>query len=357
MLATQNPVEVEGTYPLPEAQLDRFMFKIKVSYPSRDNEREICRRNVTDYKVETTTVIDESILKQMQSIVTKVVVSDHVYNAALDLTRSTRPEEGLLPAEMRDMVQWGAGPRASIALLMAAKARGHYCRNACMPRPTTFGPWRCLCCGTASSPHLTPKLPESITTTSSQGLSRSAARRWPDDMDPNDLRHSLRRGRRAKRKASGGGMQILDPSVVGRIGSFQLIAQSVVDGVMSGKHRSTHRGGCCEFSEHRLYAQGDEIRLIDWRLFARRDRPYVKLFDDETNLHAWLVVDSSASMKFGASTVNKFDYARMACACLGRLLLRQRDSVGLVVEVDSRGAAPRARKRAFSSDLRSAPAN
>ena len=130
--------------------------------------------------------------------------------------------------------------------------------------------------------------------------------------------------------------ELLDAATLGRIGSFELIAQSVVDGVMSGKHRSTHRGGCCEFSEHRAYTQGDETRLIDWRLFARRDRPYVKLFDDETNLHAWLVVDSSGSMQFGSSTVSKFDYARTACACLGRLLLRQRDSVGLVTEVDSR---------------------
>ena len=105
VLATQNPVEVEGTYPLPEANSIGSCSRSR--YPThRDNEREICRRNVTDYKVETTTVIDDSILKQMQSIVTKVVVSDHVYNAALDLTRSTRPEEGMLPAELRDMVQW-----------------------------------------------------------------------------------------------------------------------------------------------------------------------------------------------------------------------------------------------------------
>lgn len=128
--------------------------------------------------------------------------------------------------------------------------------------------------------------------------------------------------------------EILDAETLGRIGSFELISQSVVDGVMSGKHRSTHRGGCCEFSEHRPYTQGDETRLIDWRLFARRDRHYVKLFDDETNLHGWLVVDSSGSMSFGHSTVSKFDYARTACACLGRLLLRQRDSIGLVTEID-----------------------
>jgi MoxR-like ATPase len=123
VLATQNPVEVEGTYPLPEAQLDRFLFKIKVTYPSRDNEKEICRRNVTEYDGSTTKVINESILKNMQSMVTKVIVSDQVYNAAIDLVRSTRPEEGLLPNQLKDMVQWGAGPRASIALLMAAKAR------------------------------------------------------------------------------------------------------------------------------------------------------------------------------------------------------------------------------------------
>lgn len=130
--------------------------------------------------------------------------------------------------------------------------------------------------------------------------------------------------------------ELLDSATLGRIGSFELIAQSVVDGVMSGKHRSTHRGGCCEFSEHRPYTQGDETRLIDWRLFARRDRHYVKLFDDETNLHGWLVVDSSGSMQYGQRTVTKYEYACTASACLGRLLLRQRDSIGLVTEANGR---------------------
>lgn len=156
--------------------------------------------------------------------------------------------------------------------------------------------------------------------------------------------------------------EILDPATLGRIGSFELISQSVVDGVMSGKHRSTHRGGCCEFSEHRPYTQGDETRLIDWRLYARRDRHYVKLFDDETNLHGWLVVDSSGSMKFGHSTVSKFDYARTACACLGRLLLRQRDSIGLVTEAGGRAVClpPRPQAAHFAGicdALRSAQPN
>ncbi|MBI1344873.1 AAA domain-containing protein [bacterium] len=123
VLATQNPVETEGTYPLPEAQLDRFLLKIHVRYPSRDEEREIARRQTTDYRFQTQAVLDAEQLHQMQTLVRNVVVADHVYDAALDLVRGTRPEEGLLPADLSAMVQWGAGPRATIALLLAAKAR------------------------------------------------------------------------------------------------------------------------------------------------------------------------------------------------------------------------------------------
>ena len=123
VLATQNPVETEGTYPLPEAQLDRFLLKVHVQYPDRAQELEIARRQTTDYSFETKTVLDADDLHAMQSLVRDVVVSDHVYNAALDLVRGTRPDEGEMAADLQQMVQWGAGPRATIALLLAAKAR------------------------------------------------------------------------------------------------------------------------------------------------------------------------------------------------------------------------------------------
>ena len=123
VLATQNPVETEGTYPLPEAQLDRFLLKIHVQYPSRAEELEIARRQTTDYRFETKTVLHAEDIERMQSLVRNVIVADHVYDAALDLVRGTRPDEDALPDELRGMVQWGAGPRAMIALLMAAKAR------------------------------------------------------------------------------------------------------------------------------------------------------------------------------------------------------------------------------------------
>ena len=124
---------------------------------------------------------------------------------------------------------------------------------------------------------------------------------------------------------------ILDPQALAQVGQLELLSASVVDGFLSGKHRSSHKGGCSEFSEHRPYAKGDEVRMIDWRAFAKSDRYYVKQYDDETNLQALMIVDTSGSMAFGMSTPTKLNYSQMACACLSRLLLRQRDSVGLTV--------------------------
>lgn len=112
---------------------------------------------------------------------------------------------------------------------------------------------------------------------------------------------------------------------------LDFVATQIVDGFISGNHRSTMRGGCTEFAEHRAYSPGDEVRLLDWRVFAKSDRYYVKQFDEETSLNALLVLDVSGSMGFGMSTASKFAYARSACACLARLLLSQRDPVGLAL--------------------------
>jgi uncharacterized protein (DUF58 family) len=122
-----------------------------------------------------------------------------------------------------------------------------------------------------------------------------------------------------------------DPQMLAKLGQLELIAQAVVDGFLSGKHRSTHKGGCTDFAEFRPYSRGDDIRQLDWRHYARSDRYYVKRYDDETNLQALLVVDSSGSMDFGMSTVSKWRYSQMAAASLAHLLLRQRDSVGLAI--------------------------
>jgi MoxR-like ATPase len=123
VLATQNPIEQEGTYALPEAQLDRFLFKIHVGYPKREDEIEICKRATTEYSFQPQQVLSAEDLLTLQQLVRKVPVADHVYDFAVNLARMTRPEERQLPEELGEMVQWGAGPRAGIFLLLAAKAR------------------------------------------------------------------------------------------------------------------------------------------------------------------------------------------------------------------------------------------
>jgi MoxR-like ATPase len=122
VLATQNPIEQEGTYTLPEAQLDRFMLKIELDYPSRVNEIEIVKRATTEYANAPQMVLSAEQIIAMQKVVRKVPVADHVYEFAVDLARFTRPTaKG--STYVREMVNWGAGPRASICLILAAKAR------------------------------------------------------------------------------------------------------------------------------------------------------------------------------------------------------------------------------------------
>lgn len=128
--------------------------------------------------------------------------------------------------------------------------------------------------------------------------------------------------------------QYFTPADAARVGRLQLTARQVVEGLITGQHRSPHKGFSVEFSEHRDYVPGDEIRHMDWRAYARADRYYVKLFEQETNLRATLVLDTSASMTFG-SPAPKIDYARHLAACLAYLLSRQQDLAGLVAVDES----------------------
>jgi len=123
VLATQNPIEQEGTYPLPEAQLDRFMFNTFVDYPGEDEEFQIVKRTTADVTAAVTATLQAEEIVALQRIVRRVPVADHVVRYALRLTRSTRPNRQESPPFVRDYVSWGAGPRASQYLVLGAKAR------------------------------------------------------------------------------------------------------------------------------------------------------------------------------------------------------------------------------------------
>ena len=123
VLATQNPIEQEGTYTLPEAQLDRFLYKIIVRYPSKDEELEIVRQQTTDREVQHEGVLDRQDVLEAQGMVGRIVAADQVVQYGTDLARSTRPGQQEAPDFINELVGWGAGPRASMYLVSAAKAR------------------------------------------------------------------------------------------------------------------------------------------------------------------------------------------------------------------------------------------
>jgi uncharacterized protein (DUF58 family) len=131
----------------------------------------------------------------------------------------------------------------------------------------------------------------------------------------------------------------LDPALLARLGPLQVRARKVMEGVLTGLHKSPHHGQSVEFSEHKEYAPGDEIRHIDWRAFAKLDKYYVKRFEMETNLRALLVVDASGSMAYGRGAMTKLQYASVCAGALAYLLSRQGDQVGLCIAGDA-GIAP-----------------
>jgi uncharacterized protein (DUF58 family) len=127
-----------------------------------------------------------------------------------------------------------------------------------------------------------------------------------------------------------GASNFIDAPTLMRIKSLQLRARIVVQGFLSGLHRSPHHGFSVEFSEYRQYTPGDDLRHLDWRLYARSDRYYIKRFEEETNLRCQILVDMSRSMGFGSLKYTKIDYARTLAATLAYFLAMQRDAAGLV---------------------------
>jgi uncharacterized protein (DUF58 family) len=124
--------------------------------------------------------------------------------------------------------------------------------------------------------------------------------------------------------------RFLHPETIARISRLDLRARHVVEGFISGMHRSPFFGHSVEFIQHREYVSGDDLRHLDWKVWSKTDRYYIKQFEEETNLRATLVVDVSESMHYGRGPLNKYEYACTIAACLGYLLLRQQDAVGLI---------------------------
>jgi uncharacterized protein (DUF58 family) len=126
------------------------------------------------------------------------------------------------------------------------------------------------------------------------------------------------------------GARFVDPRVLARIGNLELLARTIVDGFINGLHRAPFFGASIDFAEHRGYVAGDDIRRVDWRLYARTDRYYVKQYEADTNTNFTILFDISRSMRFSSGGVTKIEYGSFLGACLAYLAQRQRDRVGIV---------------------------
>ena len=126
-------------------------------------------------------------------------------------------------------------------------------------------------------------------------------------------------------------LRFLDPAVIARLGTMELKARTVVEGFLSGLHRSPYKGFSVEFAEYRQYLPGDDLSTLDWKVYARTDRHYVKKFEEETNLECHLLLDVSGSMAYrGAAPMSKIEYGSVLAAALAFLMNRQRDATGLI---------------------------
>lgn len=123
--------------------------------------------------------------------------------------------------------------------------------------------------------------------------------------------------------------EYLNPSVINKIDNLSLRAKLVVEGFIIGMHKSPYHGFSVEFSEHRPYGFGDEIKYIDWKLWGKTDRFYIKQFEEETNLKCHIILDKSLSMDFGSEKITKFEYSKSISAALSYLMIKQQDAVGL----------------------------
>ena len=149
------------------------------------------------------------------------------------------------------------------------------------------------------------------------------------------LRRRVRRQRHgadlAELMNDGNDRRYIDPAVLARLGMSPLIARLVVEGFISGLHRSPFHGFSVEFADHREYVPGDDLKFLDWKLYARTDHYYIKRYEEETNLRCHILLDGSASMAFGTGALTKWDYSCFLATCLSHLMLKQQDAAGLTI--------------------------
>ena len=315
VLATQNPLEQEGTYPLPEAQLDRFLLQIDVGYPDLDSERRMLHATTGAEEFKPDPVITAEQLQAAQTLVRRIPVGDAVVDAILQLVRDGRPETSHI-AEVKRHVAWGPGPRASQALMLAVRARALMDGRLSPSIDDVIA---------LAGPVLRHRMALSFSARA-DGLSLDgpsstcSPRRTADRTPMSESRHAhhetLRHG--AERAAS-------------TLPALLVAAEQVAATVMQGVHGRRKIGDGESFWQFRQFEFGDPITRIDWRRSARGENMFIRENELESAQSVWLWRDGSQSMNYASNRdlATKRDRAELLLTALAILLVRGGERVGL----------------------------
>ena len=282
VLATQNPIEQEGTYPLPEAQVDRFMLKLRVGYPS-------ARRGEGDHAPHGRAAsrspwsrwpAPQAILEARRRIA-ELYMDDRIVDYIVDIVHATRePAAAGLP-DLAPLIEFGASPRATIALAQASRAHA-FLRGRAFVTPDDV---KAIAPDVLRHRVLTTYEAEAEEVDDRRDRAPGARRAMRDVRD-----RGVAPAHRAHRRP---------PDVLRQVRLIELRTRGLVNSLFAGEYRSVFKGQGMEFAEVREYQPGDEVRTIDWNVTARMRRPYVKRYVEERELTVMLAVDLSGSERFG----------------------------------------------------------
>ena len=317
VLATQNPIELEGTYPLPEAQLDRFMFNIVMTYLPEDEEVRVVTQTTGVITHTPSQVLSGEEILEIQQLVRQVIVVGRrraLRGAAGGRVAPGPPEQSRLRPRVGEV-----GRRAARLAVADSRRQGAGAAERPLSRVGRRHP-RAGASGAAPPHH--SQLLRGIRARHLRHAGRTAARGRAD---------ATQRNVAMPAPATSRDLRFLDPAVLSRLGTMELKARTVVEGFLAGLHRSPYKGFSVEFAEYRQYLPGDDLSTLDWKIYARSDRHYVKKFEEETNLECHVLLDVSASMAYrGAAPMSKLEYGSVLAASLAFLMHRQRDATGLI---------------------------
>ena len=241
---------------------------------------------------------------EIQQLVRQVIVAEEIARYAVRLVDASRPGRQSDHPFVSDWVKWGAGLRASQALILAGKARalihGRY--------HVSVGDIQAL-----ALPVLRHRVIPNFYAESERVTPDTLVERLLEAVPVPQKRDVAMRRTPATRE-----LRFLDPAVIARLGTMELKARTVVEGFLSGLHRSPYKGFSVEFAEYRQYLPGDDLSTLDWKVYARSDRHYVKKYEEETNLECHLLLDVSASMAYrGAAPMSKLEYGSVLAGVAG----------------------------------------